>query len=398
MPPFASDPAAVGTWRHLWAAYWSTSPLSRAARIVLIVVVVAVMTIDVARAALAGETSGTTDLLSLSVAAAIGLFVWRPTIAAVVLVAGAVVALSFSAGDVWLVGMAVAAGIVVVTCSVPLSVTYVAAFLIAIVVGESARQDVRPLGVVVVLLVVAAASCLGGSFLRAARRRQQALVRRLSAEAAAARSAVQEERLRIADELHDFIAHQLTIIVMHARVLARAEDPDLRAAARTAIEDAAVQALADIRRVLDATQVRRSSFDDGDEAVDQRYTMAEALSDARRDLSGIVDRVTVRDGLGGGVELSRTIDAGLAHIVREATTNIVKHGGGGAVDIEVLQRSDGVQLTVVNDVAAPGDGLHLPRGGYGVARMRERALLSGGTFRVGPRDGRWAVVVTVPLR
>ncbi len=390
-------PHSPASWRGSWTRYGEVSPLSRATRVVLLILTSATVVVDLIRAAIAGELPN--GLAPVAVAAAIALFAWRPLVAVGLLLGGALVAIPLGASDVWLLGMAIAFGLVVVSCSVPLSATYATVFLVAIVVGESARTDVRPLAVVVVLLVVAAASGLGGALFRSARRRQKELVVRLRAEAVAARAAVQEERLRIADELHDFIAHELTIIVMHARVLDRTVDPQTSAAARRAIEDAAVQALADIRRVLDATQASRSAPHDASaNDIDRRYTLADALADAQRELTGLGGRVAIDALAPDGAPLSRTIDAGLAQIVREATTNIVKHGGAGAVDIDVQRSSEGVRLSIVNDIAETFAETRVPRGGYGLARMRERALLSGGTFDVGPRDGRWAVTVTLPSR
>lgn len=392
-----SSVSALTLWRGRWARFWEVFPLSRATRVVLLILVGATVAVDLIRATIAGELPN--GIPPVIVAVIIAGFAWRPLLAVVLLVGGAIVVIPLGATDVWLLGMAIAAGLVVVSCSVPLAVAYGAVFLVAIVIGESARVDVRPLAFVIVLLVVAAASFLGGALFRSARRRQKALVARLSAEAVAARAAVQEERLRIADELHDFIAHELTIIVMHARVLDRTGDPQTSATARRAIEDAAVQALADIRRVLDATQAHRFTPDPGaDDVVDRRHTLTDALTDARRELAGLGGRVNVGDLATDREPLSRTIDAGLAHIVREATTNIVKHGGAGDIDIEVLRSSDDVRLTIENDLDATVSPMQLPRGGYGLARMRERALLSGGTFEVGPRDGRWIVSVTVPSR
>jgi len=378
--------------RRQWSILWRVRPLTRPMKVSLLVLVAVTVIVESIRIA-AGSISPS-DIISLAAALLIAGFAWRPVIATVSMLALMVVALSIGAGDVWLLAMAIAGGLVAVTCSTSLTWAYAIVLLMGAVFAEGTRTDARPIGSVIVLLVVATASILIGFAFRQAGRKQAHLVKRLAASEAAAHEALRSERERIADELHDFIAHELTIISIHGRVLQRSADQAERETAQDAIVNASTQAMADVRRVL---QIANASRTGAEVTWDVRHSLAQTIDDVERELQALGKRVDVSFAVTPG--LSRSIDSGLAHILREATTNIVRHSElTRHVVIAATQTPDRVRLTVSN---APVGSRATPAsafsGGYGIARMRERAHLLGGELSAGIDGDTWVVAVTLPL-
>ena len=372
--------------------------LSRAARIVLLSVVAVVAGIEL----LWLLTGQSTDPLASAMAQvlltlAFGVFAWRPAAASVVLVASAGVALLLDVGVLAVLVLAVAAGLVVATSSRAVIAGYVVAVVALSVIamlrtsGGASAEDVTT------LVVIAGLSSVAGSYLRVLRGRRLALASALVEQDAARELATQIERDRIADELHDLIAHELTIIAMHAQVLQLTRAPASRAVAQAAIADAARKALADLRRVLHVAQVSRDSADLDVDSV--RNQLAVSLEDIRAQI----------ESAGGSVDLPRdpsaiidalppSLDTALGRIAREAVWNVLKHAGAGArVSIRLERVGDDVRLAEHDQAGGVVVSPDLPSGGYGLARMRARAEVLGGTFEAGPVDGGWLVAVRLPI-
>jgi signal transduction histidine kinase len=204
-----------------------------------------------------------------------------------------------------------------------------------------------------------------------------------------AEAAVAVERGRIARELHDVIAHNVSMIVVQAaaatRVL-RADEPDVRDALR-AIETTGRETVDEMRRMLGVVRAP----DDG---------VALAPQPTLRDVSRLV--ANVRDaGLpvelrveGEPIALPPGIDLSAYRIVQEALTNALKHAGGASAVVTVRYRDDGVQIEVVDD----GDGSGAGGGtGHGLIGMRERVALWGGELEARRREeGGFVVRATLP--
>jgi signal transduction histidine kinase len=210
-----------------------------------------------------------------------------------------------------------------------------------------------------------------------------------------ARIAVAAERARIAREMHDVIAHHVSVIVVQADGAGYAFDRDPARARQAidAISRTGRQALADTRRLLGVLR-------DGEETAGLApqpglAQVSELLAEAR--LAGLPVSLTVEGTprpLDGGRELAAY------RIVQEALTNTRKHGGLGA-DAAVLLRyaGDGLLVRVTDTGRAPtdGDGPGSGNTGHGITGMRERAQLYGGTLRTGPRPGGgYEVTATLP--
>jgi two-component system sensor histidine kinase DesK len=183
-----------------------------------------------------------------------------------------------------------------------------------------------------------------------------------------ARSAVAEERLRFARDLHDLLGHSLSLIALKSELAGRlAERDPVRARQEMAdVEAAARRALAEVR---DAVSGYR------------QVSLAQALAEARSALSaaGITLHTPPR-----GEPLPAAVDAVLGWVVREATTNVLRHSGARVVTVEVRTDDDGVTLTVSDD----GQGGGSASAGAGLSGLTERVAALGGRLEAGPAAGR----------
>ena len=197
------------------------------------------------------------------------------------------------------------------------------------------------------------------------------------------------ERARISRELHDVVAHHISMIAVQAES-ARLTTPGMPAAGAqrlSAIGDTARSALTEMRRLLG---VLREDADD--EVVGRRpqpslRQLAELL-DATRDASGAGARLIVRGWL---PPLDPGVELAAYRIVQEALTNARRHAPGAAVDVE-LHHTGHVLAVRIRD-NGPGPPLAAPDGGHGLAGMRERAAAVGGELRTGEAPGGGFLVI-----
>ena len=209
--------------------------------------------------------------------------------------------------------------------------------------------------------------------------------RRACAQAEAARlaeRAVTEERLRIARELHDVVAHSMSLIAVKAGVanhVARA-CPEETASALRVIEDTSKGALTEMGRLLGVLRT-------GDPRDDEL-----APAPGLGDLPELVRRAAsagVRADLDLHADPGVPAGAGLAayRIVQEALTNVIRHAAPAHCQVTISAQRGEIRIEVIDD--GPGRRV-LPTGphtGHGLAGMRERALACGGELTAGPRDG-----------
>ncbi|MBM6405523.1 two-component sensor histidine kinase [Phycicoccus sp. CSK15P-2] len=193
-----------------------------------------------------------------------------------------------------------------------------------------------------------------------------------------------EERTRIAREMHDVLAHRISLVAMHAGALSYRSDlaDDERSASVRAVEDNARRALTDLRDVLG---VLRGSADGADPEADEapeppqpRLADLPALVAAAR-APGV--EVTLRNGVTG--DPPATVQRAAYRVVQEALTNAAKHAPGADVTVGVSGAAgDGLAVTVSSG-AARGRPLVLPGAGIGLVGLHERVELLGG--RLGHR-------------
>ena len=198
------------------------------------------------------------------------------------------------------------------------------------------------------------------------------------------------ERARIARELHDVVAHHISMVAVQAET-ARLTTPGMPAAGAqrlSAIGDTARAALTEMRRLLGVLRE-----DTGAEAAERRpqpgLGQLNDLLDEARDASGAGARLIVRgapDPLDPGVELAAY------RIVQEALTNARRHAPGAAVDVELHYAGPGLTLRIRDN--GPGPSPVPPQGGLGLLGMRERAAAVGGELRTGRAPGGGFLVET----
>jgi signal transduction histidine kinase len=209
---------------------------------------------------------------------------------------------------------------------------------------------------------------------------------------AQAQIAVAAERARIARELHDVVAHNVSVMVVQADGAGYALDPDPERArqALAAISATGRQALSEMRHLLG---VLRSGDEQADLApvpgIDQIRDLLEQTRAAGRTVSFTLD--------GAVRPLPEGVGLAAYRVVQEALTNVRKHGGIGAsvcVALRYSERELGVQVT--DD--GHGQGAADDGAGHGLTGMRERVGIYGGTVDAGPRPaGGYRVSVTLPL-
>jgi signal transduction histidine kinase len=194
-------------------------------------------------------------------------------------------------------------------------------------------------------------------------------------------AAVAEERLRIARELHDVVAHGLSVMTLQVgavRRLLTAEQGDERAALER-VERTGRESMDEMRRLLGVLR-DPAAGPVGAEPAPVLARLPELLDTARA--AGLVVTSTVR---GTARDLPAGVELAAFRILQEAVTNALRHAAAHHLDCTVDYAADGLGLTVTDD------GRGRPRGGagpgHGVAGMRERAGLYGGTLEAGPRPG-----------
>ncbi|GAB2576731.1 hypothetical protein Aab01nite_12650 [Paractinoplanes abujensis] len=204
------------------------------------------------------------------------------------------------------------------------------------------------------------------------------------------------ERARISNDLHDLVAHHVSAIAMRAgsaRYAARngsapaAERLEESATALDAIHTSAGQALVDLRGMLHVLRDPGGA----DPLIDPEQMITDAVERSRSNGLDVRADVDVRLAL---VPLALRVTA--ARVVQEALTNALKHAPGSSVVVALHKDAREIQIEVTNTMPDKSDNA-LPSSGHGLAGMRERVEILGGTFEAGPRDGGWRVAVTVEL-
>ncbi|WP_436847058.1 sensor histidine kinase [Streptomyces atratus] len=249
--------------------------------------------------------------------------------------------------------------------------------------SDSAAPWGQELGVAAWVVAIVAAA----EFVRV--RREQWAAQRAQREAAEKRRA-DEERLRMARELHDVLAHSISVINVQAGVGLALLDSDLEQArtALTTIKAASKEALGEVRQVLDtlrapgdAPRAPAPGLERLPELVDQA---------ASAGLTVTVETEGVRGAVPPGADLAAF------RIVQEALTNVVRHSCSRTARVRIGYGTGRVRLGIDDD--GPATGSEAGGSGNGLAGMRERATALGGTIEAGSRaDGGFRVRAEIPL-
>jgi signal transduction histidine kinase len=245
--------------------------------------------------------------------------------------------------------------------------------------------------VLIVVLALLLLPWLGGVVARTQQTARMSREAQLLAERDAARAdravAVEQERVSIARDMHDIVAHSLAVVIAQAdgaRYALKA-DPAVADQALGTISSTARRALGDVRELLGALRHEQGTTPTPD--VDD----IERLVGEMREVGLQVD--VERNGDPSSLPTSTQL--AVYRIVQESLTNAYKHGERGTpVHASLTYRPDTVEIDVVN--RRSDDGRAGPGTGHGLVGMRERATLSGGTMTAGPRGQDFAVAVRMP--
>ncbi|MFG2987636.1 sensor histidine kinase [Streptomyces sp. NPDC048258] len=283
-------------------------------------------------------------------------------------------------------------GFIVATRARRASTVAVATSLVVqvLLVGGFAHGDSLTVNLVIALLAMAAA-CTVGLLIR--ERREHAVELRAQEVA----EAVVAERLRIARELHDMVAHSIGIIAIQAGVGSRViqTQPEEAREALRAIEATSRETLSGLRRTLVAL---RQADPDAEASGRAPLTPSPGLVDLERLAATTADagvRVDVRRD-GEQRPLPADIDLSAYRIVQEALTNVVRHAGTGHCRVSIEYGDGELSVEIVDDGrGATEDG---PAHGFGIVGMRERVALLHGRISAGPRpEGGFRVAARLPL-
>jgi signal transduction histidine kinase len=192
-----------------------------------------------------------------------------------------------------------------------------------------------------------------------------------------AERAVSEERVRIAQELHDVVAHNVSLIVVQAQALGATARDERVTEATDGIADLGRSTMTEMHRTLKLLRA----------GAEPELAPQPGLGE----LEGLLERAR---GAGVGIDLtvegeprplSQSVELSAYRIVQEALTNVVKHAGRAHTTITLGYRPDALELTIADRGDLPPQAT---AGGHGLVGMRERAALFGGTLTAGPRAGR----------
>ncbi len=364
------------------------SPRFRRSEVITLVSVVAILITLESTQVFTQGTLTLGSILSVLTALAMLLFLRSPVVAVVVMAAIVVGSLFVPLAEpaIPFIPWAVAAAFVVRYGSGRLIGAYGLISLLSHAVLVS-RADASN---AIAVLIVGALAAVTGLAVRNLDQRSHSLTRALEREQLdaedKARRAALEERKWMAAELHDSIAHHVTVVALHAQLL---DDKTGPALSHQAIRDAARKALSDIRYMV------QLSADPSETGHAVSGDLAATVAEAEVELSAAGHTVTVT-GDTSDERMPRGIEIILARVMREATTNTLKYAGPGPVTISLAVNETDVSLTISSPLAKSArESISSTK--TGVRRLTDRVREVGGVFSAEPRANEWVVFAKLPI-
>jgi len=372
--------------------FWRARELHPFFRLLLLLVVAVLVCAQVGVMIAEGEIERG-GLLALGLYSGLALFAWHPLSAALMTMAicGTSAVLTGSGGDLLELGVALV--LVSATCApavIVLHVALMAGVSAYLVIAESTLVTNGVYGI----LACAVVALLAGITARLFTAREEALLAQRARIARAFEEISRLQQDRIADELHDGIAHDLTLLLFHARALPKQPDEQSRQVSLSTIEDSASRALRSAQSLIDVMREApgRSPVGSGKAVPGDVSKVAEALAQTLRD-AGIRTHVNV--------SAATDVPPGVAEIligtITESAMNIIKHAPGATTAlIEVAARSGTITLEVRNNRSRGRAAEESALGGRGLARLREKLERIAGELHAGPTPDGWVLRAVVP--
>lgn len=221
------------------------------------------------------------------------------------------------------------------------------------------------------------------------------------------------ERLSIARDLHDIVAHDITIIAMQAQAASFSKNPKVASDSLEVIGESARNTLQDLRLLLNVLKSSEEAhFSDNskpltqaetDQAGASTLTLRRSIDQAARQLESIGFRVSEK--IDGDVDtLPRRIQVAMHRILKEATTNIMKHAAPGSdcgISVKISEGNVLLQIENQKSRASNGNGALSPKAGsagLGLGSISDRTSSLGGKLEVIHKGAIWCLQITVPLR
>ncbi|MFI6942302.1 sensor histidine kinase [Streptomyces sp. NPDC050418] len=277
-----------------------------------------------------------------------------------------------------------------------------AVILCPVAVRIAVRGNIDTAQLLAVVLLVLVALVVGDST-------HQAQVHAQALRTQADRQAITAERLRIAREMHDTVAHSIGIIALQAGAAARVvhSRPDLAGEAMRTVEEAGRETLSGLRRMLGA--LRESEGESEGRGERTRELTGSSGQTVPPPMQGLADLDRLAESTtAAGVRVALTwqgtrralppdIDLSAYRIVQEAVTNVLRHARTEACEVRVTYEEQAVALEITDHGAGSGQAKNLG-GGFGLTGIRERVALLKGEFAAGPRPrGGFRVMARLPL-
>jgi len=252
------------------------------------------------------------------------------------------------------------------------------------------RTDAPTVGAVLVLAAWLTVLVSVAETIRSRRDRARAAAESL---AEAGRRQATEERLRIARELHDSVAHSLSLINIQAGVALHLinERPEQAHEALATVKQASKEALVELRSILG---VLRQVDEDAPRAPTPTLRRLDDLV-----AGAVAAGLEVRVELGADLDtLPRHVDLAAFRIIQESLTNVARHSDRPDATVRIRTDADALSVEVLDEGTGRRSAAEWPSGGNGIAGMKERAASVGGQLAAGPRPGRgFAVRARLPL-
>jgi signal transduction histidine kinase len=377
------------------AGFWSARPLNKTILVLVTLFVTFSLISDAATAIWRSENVDSEELL-VNVLTSLAFYVlWmRSTFAFAALIPALIAGHVFDEQALPSLGLPLLLGVVAATATRSFSVTALSAAVVwTLLIPFTSLTDGDALWVVLPLVIAAWGVGSTGGYLLERREQDR---RRVAEATKRAAQAAQEERKSLARDLHDIVAHNLTIISMQTRAAQYAGTDESARHAVDVVGHSATEALADLRRMLSLLQAEglvagdqeaaQIELGDGAAALDLEYGAVKF----GRMLEGLgIETHVHTEGL--DQDIPQSVQTALYRVLQEAVTNVAKHAAeGGQCEICIRVNDDRLELAIDNTLPVHGAPARAGwnSSGSGLIGMRDRVDAFGGTMS-SQRDGKW---------